>query len=148
MDLPPCPVCGEELHLESDHGPAKCGSCGFVTPVETDKAAFGDILREAQERGLGQRPLLSASHEAPELPMSKKQPPSMLEDPRAPELPTLSPPPAPPELAERAPSRLEDPRSSLEPASGKAPETPLGRDVEERKEQKDRRLRARGELLR
>jgi hypothetical protein len=148
MDLPPCPVCGEELHPESDHGPAKCGSCGFVTPVETDKVAFSDILRKAQERGLGQRPLLTPSQETPELPMSKDRPPSMLEDPKAPELPTLSPPTAPPELSERAPPGLEDPRSSLEPASGEPPTTPLGKDVEDRKELRDRKLRARGELLR
>ena len=83
--------------MESDHGPAKCGSCGFVTPVETDKAAFGDMMREAQERGLGRRPLLASSHETPELPASKDRPPSMLEGSAAPELPTLSPPATPPE---------------------------------------------------
>ena len=67
MDLPPCPSCGNEMRAESPRGPAKCPSCGFTTPVELDMVALDNLLEDASQRGLGPRPALGPSREAPRL---------------------------------------------------------------------------------
>ena len=147
MDLPPCPVCGEPLQAESIRGPARCPSCGFISPVELDTAALNNLLVEASEQGLGRRPMLTHSREMSDLQLETKEPPSMLEAQRIPELPTLSPPPVPRELVARAPPALEDPRKDIELDREGLTRSSLASTIEERDASKKKDLRTRGELL-
>lgn len=148
MDLPPCPVCGGDLHVGASQGVATCPACGFKGPVEVDRRALNQLVESAADRGLGQRPALGPSGEAPEPRLEGNRTPSMLDGPRAPELPKLSPPPVPAELSASAPPRMADPRSPLPKEGGEATTTQLKTTLEERDEARRRELRARGELLR
>lgn len=148
MDLPPCPVCGEPLRLDEPRGPARCPSCGFLTPVELDTGSLAHALEEARERALGPRPMLTHAREAPELPLDTSQPPSLLESGRSRDLPTLSPPPVPRELVDRAPPMVEDPRTTLEAEKEDAARTTLADERERVEGRRTAELRARGELLR
>jgi hypothetical protein len=126
-----------------------CRACGFEGPVEVDREAMDGLLEDASTRGLGPRTMLAPSGEAPEPRLEGKATPSMLDGPRAPELPKLSPPPVPRELREGAPPALEDPRTSSLPETGEeAARTRLDDDLKERQDARKRDLRARGELLR
>lgn len=148
MDLPPCPACGGALEKVSAQGPAKCSSCGFTGQVEVDREALDRLLDDASTRGLGPRTMLAPSREAPDPRLEGRSTPSMLDGPRVPERPRLSPPPVPVELMEGAPPQIEDPRADLPRTKEEATSTRLGDDVSGRDEARKRQLRARGELLR
>ncbi len=148
MDLPPCPSCGDELRAESLHGPAKCPTCGFTTPVELDTGALDNLLEDASQRGLGPRAALAPSMEVPEPRLEGRKTPTMLETTRSPDLPQLSPPVPPHELVMGSPPPLEDPKGSVDMGGKEAATTPLGASMEEQKEIRKRELKARGELLR
>ncbi|NIT76889.1 MAG: hypothetical protein GWN12_06935, partial [Thermoplasmata archaeon] len=135
------------LDLESHEGPARCRSCGFEGPVEVDREALGRILDDASTRGLGPRTMLTPTPEAPEPRLEGAEPPSMLDGPKAPALPQLSPPPVPRELLEGAPPPMEDPRDPLPETKEDAARTRLGDDLDENDRARKRELRARGELL-
>ena len=147
MDLPPCPTCGNEMRAESPHGPAKCPNCGFTTPVELDMVALDNLLEDASQRGLGHRAALEPSREAPEPRLDGREPPTMLETTRSPDLPQLSPPVPPRELVMGSPPPLEDPKSPVDIGGRETMTTPLGASMEEQKEIRKRELKARGELL-
>ncbi len=148
MDLPPCPSCGNELRAESLHGPAKCPTCGFTTPVELDTVALDNLLEDASQRGLGPRGALAPSMEVPEPRLEGRKTPTMLEATRSPDLPQLSPPAPPRELVMGSPPSLEDPKGPVDMGGKETATTPLGASVEEQKEIRKRELKARGELLR
>jgi len=148
MDLPPCPSCGEDLDPPSSQGPAKCRSCGFSGPVDVDRKAISRLLDDASQRGLGPQPRLAPSTDAPEPRLEGKATPSLLDGPRAPELPQLSPPPVPRELAEGTPPLMADPREPLPNTRGDVTRTPLEDDLDQRKDARERQLKARGEILR
>lgn len=148
MDLPPCPSCGNELRAESLHGPAKCPTCGFTTPVELDTVALDNLLEDASQRGLGPRVALAPSMEVPEPRLEGRKTPTMLEATRSPDLPQLSPPAPPRELVMGSPPSLEDPKGPVDMGGKETATTPLGASVEEQKEIRKRELKARGELLR
>jgi hypothetical protein len=116
--------------------------------VEVDRDALGHLLEEASTRGLGPRTMLEASTEAPEPRLEGRTTPSMLDGAKAPELPQLSPPPVPRELREGAPPALEDPRATLPETREEAARTQLDDDLKDRRDARERKLRARGELLR
>lgn len=147
MDLPPCPGCGKDLELESPRGPAKCRTCGYVGPVEVDREAMASLLEDASERGFGKRTMLGPSNEAAGPRLEGGATPSMLDGPRAPELPQLSPPPVPRELASGAPPMMADPREPLPETREAVARTPLGDTLEARDGARKRELKARGELL-
>ena len=147
MDLPPCPACGKALDLESPRGPAKCRTCGFVGPVEVDREALASLLEDASKRGLGDRTMLGPSREAPEPRLEGRATPTMLDGPRAPELPQLSPPPVPRELELGAPPPMADPREPLPESREEVARTPFGDTIVARDEARKRELKARGELL-
>jgi len=147
MDLPPCPSCGNEMRAESLHGPAKCSSCGFTTPVELDTVALDNLLEDASQRGLGPRAALGPSTEMPELRLEGQKTPTMLETTQPPDLPQLSPPTPPPELVMGSPPPLKDPKSPVDMGERETATTPLGASMEEQKEIRKRELKARGELL-
>jgi hypothetical protein len=134
--------------MVSAQGPATCPSCGFTGPVEVDREALGHLLDDASSRGLGPRTMLAPSTEAPEPRLEGRSTPSMLDGPRVPERPRLSPPPVPQELIEGAPPAMEDPRATMPRTRDEATSTRLGEDVSDRDEARKRQLRARGELLR
>jgi hypothetical protein len=149
MDLPPCPSCGSKLDVDADRGPARCSACGFEGPVRVDRKALDRLLEDASDRGLGPRTMLAASSEAPEPRLEGRATPSMLDGPKAPELPKLSPPPVPRELREGAPPSMEDPRAAKLPETAdEAAGTRLDEDLKDRQGARERELRARGELLR
>ncbi|UCC93150.1 MAG: hypothetical protein JSW25_00280 [Thermoplasmata archaeon] len=148
MDLPPCPVCGGSLDLESPRGTAKCAECGYTGPAEVDREALGNLLDDASQRGLGPRTMLAASSEAPEPRLEGRATPSMLDGPKAPELPQLAPPAPPPELVAGAPPPLADPREPMPETRDQVARTPLADTLEDRDKAKEKELRARGELLR
>jgi hypothetical protein len=148
MDLPKCPSCGDQLQAGSPQGPARCPSCGFVTPIELDGAALERLLDDASQRGLGPRPRLSPAGEAPEPRLEGKRTPQMIETARAPDLPQLSPPVPPRELSMGAPPPLEDPRASLGRDGDDGQSAPVSGSAKELRETRERELRARGELLR
>jgi hypothetical protein len=147
MDLPPCPSCGNTMRAESPHGPAKCPNCGFTTPVELDTVALDNLLEDASQRGLGQRVALAPSTEAPEPRLEGRKTPTMLEATRSHELPQLSPPAPPRELAMGAPPPLEDPKSPVDMGGKETATTPLGSSMEEKQKIRKRDLKAQGELL-
>ncbi len=147
MDLPPCPACGKALDLVSPHGPAKCKACGFVGPVEVDREALRHLLEDASERGIGPRTMLAPSNEVPEPRLEGQATPSMLDGPKAPQRPQLSPPPVPKELATGAPPPMADPREPIPATREEIARTPVGESMEERENNRKRELRARGELL-
>jgi hypothetical protein len=124
-----------------------CVTCGFVGPVEVDREAIAQLLEDAAERGLGPRTMLTPSSEAPEPRLEGRATPSMLDGPKAPELPQLSPPPAPRELTMGAPPAMADPREPMPATRGEVARTPLGDSLEERDGARKRELKARGELL-
>jgi hypothetical protein len=136
------------LELEDPRGPARCRACGFEGPLEVDREALDRLLEDASTRGLGPRTMLASSTEAPEPRLEGRQTPSMLDGPKAPELPQLSPPPVPRELSEGAPPALEDPRTDLPETREGAVRTRLDDDLKDRRDARGRDLRARGELLR
>ncbi len=140
MDLPPCPSCGNELRAESLHGPAKCPTCGFTTPVELDTVALDNLLEDASQRGLGPRAALAPSMEVPEPRLEGRKTPTMLETTPSPDLPQLSPPAPPRELVMGSPPSLEDPKGPVDMGGKETATTPLAASMEEQK--------ARGELLR
>ena len=72
----------------------------------------------------------------------------MLDGPQAPELPQLSPPPVPRELEEGTPPPMADPREPLPEVRREVARTPLGDSLDERKDAREKQLKARGELLR
>ena len=148
MDLPPCPSCGNELRAESLHGPAKCPTCGFTTPVELDTVALDNLLEDASQRGLGPRDALAPSMEVPEPRLEGRKTPTMLETTRSPDLPQLSPPAPPRELVMGSPPSLEDPKGPVDMGGKETATTPLAASMEEQKEIRKRELKARGELLR
>ncbi len=148
MDLPKCPSCGDQLRAESPQGPAKCPNCGFRTPLELDGAALDRLLDDTAARGLGPRPVLAPSGDAPEPRLEGKRTPQMLETTGPPDLPQLSPPVPPRELAMGAPPPMEDPKAPLEMDERESQTTALGGSVQERNEARKRELRARGELMR
>ena len=148
MDLPPCPVCGEDLELDSQRGPARCAACGFVTAVELDAASLGNLLKEASDRGLGPRSLLVPSREAPEPRLESWPTPTMLEDRGVPVVPHLRAPTPPPELVAHAPPALEDPRTAIRTPGRDDPVTLLVDGNRERDDARRKDLRARGEILR
>ena len=148
MDLPPCPVCGEDLKLDSQRGPARCTACGFVTAVELDAASLGNLLEEAGDRGLGPRPLLASSREGPEPRLEPWPTPTMLEDRGVPVVPHLRAPTPPPELVAHAPPAMEDPRTTIRTPGRDDPVTPLDDGNRERDDARRKDLRARGEILR
>lgn len=116
--------------------------------VEVDLRALDRLVESATERGLGRQSRLGPSGDAPAPRLEGERTPSMLDGPRAPDLPRLSPPPVPPELSASAPPRMADPRSPLPRDRDEAARTQLGSTVEEREDARRRELRARGELLR
>jgi hypothetical protein len=116
--------------------------------MEVDREALGHLLEDASQRGLGERTLLAPSTEAPEPRLEGRVTPSMLDGPKAPELPKLAPPSVPHELVAGAPPPMADPRKSLPDTQGEVARTPLGDNLEEREDARKRELRARGELLR
>ena len=148
MDLPPCPSCGEELHAESPRGPARCRSCGFVTPLELDAAALSKMLDDASHRGLGPRPMLSHSKgvEGPRL--EGHTTPMLIGSSQPPETPRLSPPPRPREIGARAPPPLADPKDPVPMGGKEGTSTRLGDGVDASKDARRRDLRAKGELFR
>ncbi len=148
MDLPPCPVCGEDLELDSQRGPARCVACGFITPVELDAASLGNLLQEAGERGLGPKPLLAPSRESPEPRLEPRPANAMLENRGDPVVPHLRAPTPPPELVAHAPPRLTDPRTTIQIPGHEDPVTPLDDDIRERDDARRKDLRAKGEILR
>jgi hypothetical protein len=148
MELPPCPNCGQDLQLEGPHGPAKCPDCAFVTPVEVNGEALGQLLEEASSRGLGPRPALAPAREAPEPRLEGRETPSMLDSAQVPEKPRLSPPPVPEELTMGAPPAMADPRAPMTEGESRAPPTELGASMEDREDDRKDRLKPRGELLR
>lgn len=148
MELPNCPNCGDELRLESSRGPARCESCGFLSPVEVDGEALSRLLEDASARGLGPRPILAPGHEAPEPRLEGRKTPSMLESSKAPQLQQLSPPPVPEELAMGAPPPMAEPRAPIMNGDERSPPTPLGSSIDENKDRRKERLKPRGELLR
>ena len=115
--------------------------------MDVDREALDRILEDASARGLGPRTMLAPSTEAPEPRLEGREPPSMLDGPKAPELPQLSPPPVPRELAEGAPPPMADPRAPLPRTKEEASRTRLGDDLEDDERARRRDLRARGELL-
>jgi len=147
MDLPPCPSCGNAMRAESLHGPAKCPTCGFTTPVELDTVALDNLLEDASQRGLGPRVALGPSTEAPEPRLEGRKAPTMLETTVSPDLPQLSPPTPPRELVMGSPPPLEDPKGHVDMGGKETARTTLGATLEEQKEIRGRELKARGELL-
>jgi hypothetical protein len=147
MDLPPCPACGKSLDLVSPQGPATCPSCGFTGPVEVDREALGRLMEDASSKGLGPQTMLAPTKESPDPRLEGRSTPSMLDGPKAPERPRLSPPPVPRELMEGAPPPMGDPRSTLPMTRDEVTRTRLGDDIEEREGRRKRQLRGRGELL-
>ena len=148
MELPNCPNCGDGLRLESPRGPARCQSCGFLSPVEVDGEALSRLLEDASARGLGPRPSLAPGHEAPEPRLEDRKTPSMLEGSSAPQPPRLSPPPVPEELVRGAPPPMAEPRAPMQEEGERSPETPLKSSLDESRDRSKDRLRPRGELLR
>ena len=148
MELPDCPNCGDELRLESPRGPARCQSCGFLSPVEVDGEALSRLLEAASARGLGPRPSLAPGHEAPDPRLEGRKTPSMLEGPIVPQQPRLSPPPVPEELAMGAPPPMAEPRAPMREEGEGSPETPLKGSLDDSRDHRKDRLRPRGELLR
>jgi hypothetical protein len=148
MDLPPCPVCGGDLELDSQRGPARCAACGFVTVVELDAASLGNLLQEAGDRGLGRRPLLAMGREAPEPRLEPWPSPALLEDRGVPVVPHLRAPTPPLELVAHAPPALEDPRTTVRMPGRDDPVTPLDDGLRGRDDARRKELRARGEIFR
>ena len=117
--------------------------------MEVDREALDRLLDDASTRGLGPRTMLGPSSEGPGPRLEGRATPSMLDGPKAPQVPQLSPPPVPRELREGAPPALEDPREAKLPDTGKeAARTRLDDDLKDRRDARKRDLRARGELLR
>ena len=54
----------------------------------------------------------------------------------------------PRELAERTPPPMADPREPIPEVRGEVARTPLGDSIDERKDAREKQLKARGELLR
>lgn len=115
--------------------------------MEVDQEALGRILEDASTRGLGPQTMLAPAPDAPEPRLEGAEPPSMLDGPKAPTLPQLSPPPVPRELMEGAPPPMEDPRAQLPETKEDVARTRLGDDLDDNERARKRQLRARGELL-
>lgn len=116
--------------------------------MEVDREELHGLIEEASRRGLGSQPRLAPSSEAPEPRLEGRATPSMLDGPKAPELPQLHPPPVPRELAEGAPPPMANPREPLPETRAEVARTPLSDDLVQRKDAREKQLKARGELLR
>ncbi len=147
MDLPPCPVCGEDLVQASPRAHARCASCGFTTPVELDATALRGLLLEAAPPPGGR---LDRALEGPDTPavgaLKEARHPPALAAPAPQVRPGLAPPPRPKELSARSPPPIADPRAPL--VDGRDASTSLRDAKEEGDSRKRRELSARGELLR